>query len=219
MALFKKLRLDAHFDLKMLARATPGFVGADLNALTTAAGMAAVKRIFKQLGNAEAGTIETIGEEMQVVTEQAMEKEGILSSLRDGSSGSLELKEIAAFLKSHPEPLGQSQLDRLSITMEDFWEALPQIQPSSKREGFATVPDVTWQDIGALGAIREELRLAIVEQIKHPEWYARVGINKACGVLLWGPPGCGKTLLAKAVANESKANFISIKGPELLNKV
>jgi ribosome biogenesis ATPase len=101
---------------------------------------------------------------------------------------------------------------------EDFILALAEVQPSSKREGFATVPDVTWQDIGALNDIRGELHMAIVEPIQRPERFIALGIAGACGVLLWGPPGNGKTLLAKAVANESRANFISVKGPELLNK-
>ena len=96
---------------------------------------------------------------------------------------------------------------------------LKQVQPSSKREGFATVPDISWADIGALHATREELHMSIVQPIKRPELFQAVGIEAPCGVLLWGPPGCGKTLLAKAVANESRANFISVKGLELLNKV
>jgi hypothetical protein len=103
--------------------------------------------------------------------------------------------------------------------MEAFDAVLPSIIPSSKREGFATVPDTTWRDVGALEGVREELEMAIVEPIKNPERFKKVGITAATGVLLWGPPGCGKTLLAKAVAAESKANFISVKGPELLNKV
>ncbi|KAJ1672532.1 Ribosome biogenesis ATPase rix7, partial [Spiromyces aspiralis] len=106
----------------------------------------------------------------------------------------------------------------LAITNVDFVEALKKVQPSAQREGFATVPGVTWQDIGALDRVRDELRMAVVEPIKHPEFFARVGITAPSGVLLWGPPGCGKTLLAKAVANESHTNFISVKGPELLNK-
>jgi hypothetical protein len=97
--------------------------------------------------------------------------------------------------------------------------ALKEIQPSAQREGFATVPDVTWSDIGALHATRSELHMAVVQPIRRPELFRAVGIDAPAGVLLWGPPGCGKTLLAKAVANESQANFISVKGPELLNKV
>lgn len=97
--------------------------------------------------------------------------------------------------------------------------ALKEIQPSAQREGFATVPDVTWSDIGALHATRSELHMAVVQPIRRPELFRAVGIDAPAGVLLWGPPGCGKTLLAKAVANESQASFISVKGPELLNKV
>ncbi len=125
---------------------------------------------------------------------------------------------IASFLRRHPRPLAEEQLSELSITNADFVQALPMVQPSSKREGFATVPDVTWADIGALAETREELGMAIVQPIRRPELFRAVGISASSGVLLWGPPGCGKTLLAKAVANESRANFISVKGPELLNK-
>lgn len=131
----------------------------------------------------------------------------------------LQILSIASFLRIHPAPLTPDQLDPLAITNADFQKALTQVQPSSKREGFTTVPDVTWSNVGALSNIRDELRMAIVQPVKFPELFESVGIANPCGVLLWGPPGCGKTLLAKAVANESRANFISVKGPELLNKV
>ena len=109
-------------------------------------------------------------------------------------------------------------LSSISIEMQDFLQAIEVVQPSSKREGFSTIPDTTWDEIGGLEALREELYYSIVHAINHPEKYARLGISAAAGVLLCGPPGCGKTLLAKAVANESKANFIAVNGPELLNK-
>lgn len=125
---------------------------------------------------------------------------------------------IQNFLAAYPTKLTEEQLAPLTITNADFLVAVPRIQPSSKREGFATVPDVTWDAIGALKSIRQELQMSIVLPIQDPEMFASVGLNKPIGVLLWGPPGCGKTLLAKAVANESHANFISVKGPELLNK-
>lgn len=105
-----------------------------------------------------------------------------------------------------------------SITPDDFTRAMEKIQPSATREGFAVVPDTRWEDIGALQYVRDELRMAVVEPIRHAEKFEAVGITAPAGVLLWGPPGCGKTLLAKAVANESHSNFISVKGPELLNK-
>lgn len=133
----------------------------------------------------------------------------------------LELRNtpIARFLISHPSPLSSEQLGALALSASDFTQALKIVQPSAKREGFATIPDVTWADIGALGQVRDELHMAIVQPIRHPELFSVVGIDAPSGVLLWGPPGCGKTLLAKAVASESRANFISVKGPELLNKV
>lgn len=130
----------------------------------------------------------------------------------------LPLSVVQQFIRNYPEPLSGEQLSLLSIKYEDFLKALPTIQPTAKREGFATVPDVTWANVGALQRVRLELNMAIVQPIKRPELYEKVGISAPGGVLLWGPPGCGKTLLAKAVANESRANFISIKGPELLNK-
>ena len=137
----------------------------------------------------------------------------------NSTSSSPPATSIMRFLEAHPDPLDESQLATLFITFSDFEQALKVVQPSSKREGFTTVPDVTWSDVGALQSIREEMRMAIVQPIKHPELFQKVGISAPCGVLLWGPPGCGKTLLAKAVANDSRANFISVKGPELLNKV
>ena len=106
----------------------------------------------------------------------------------------------------------------LAITSEDFAAAISKVQPSVRREGFATTPGVTWSDVGSLGEVREELSFAISRPIADPQLFESMGINVSVGVLLFGPPGCGKTLVAKAVANDSGANFISIKGPELLNK-
>lgn len=103
--------------------------------------------------------------------------------------------------------------------MSDFHEALHHVQPSAKREGFATVPDVTWEDVGSLANVRAELQLCVLAPVRYAEQYSQLGLNAPTGVLLCGPPGCGKTLLAKAVANEAGINFISVKGPELLNMV
>ena len=102
--------------------------------------------------------------------------------------------------------------------LDDFMQAIKRVQPSTKREGFAVVPNVTWDDIGALKSIRGELLMSLVEPIRNRELFARFKIVHPCSVLLWGPPGCGKTMLAKAVANETHSNFISVKGPELFNK-
>ena len=109
-------------------------------------------------------------------------------------------------------------INLVNIDNCDFEYAIKMIQPTSKREGFSTIPNVSWDNIGGLKDLRNELYYDIVMPILEPKKLKLIGINKAIGVLLYGPPGCGKTLLAKAVANEAKANFISIKGPELLNK-
>uniref|UniRef100_A0A7N0T6C3 AAA+ ATPase domain-containing protein n=1 Tax=Kalanchoe fedtschenkoi TaxID=63787 RepID=A0A7N0T6C3_KALFE len=110
------------------------------------------------------------------------------------------------------------ELENLSITMDDFEEAIKKVQPSSKREGFSTIPDVKWEDVGGLDDLRKVFTSHIVKQIRFPEKCKLFGMDFDTGFLLYGPPGCGKTLLAKAVANEAGANFIHIKGPEILNK-
>ena len=232
------MRLEGDFNYNALAKATPGYVGADLAALAGAAGIIAVKRIFKQISE---GTLALPDPEPQVVEAEVMQdismavdnpspitditpsiiqpRSTSFLPLLSGLSSQLASGSIAHFLIAHPDPLTETQLAPLCITPADFMLALKELQPSSKREGFATVPDITWADIGALRNTREELHMAIVQPIRRPDLFSAVGIVAACGVLLWGPPGCGKTLLAKAVANESRANFISVKGPELLNKV
>ncbi|KAK9946233.1 hypothetical protein M0R45_011708 [Rubus argutus] len=110
------------------------------------------------------------------------------------------------------------EMEKYAISMADFEEAVQVVQPSSKREGFSAIPNVKWENVGGLDLLRKEFERYIVRRIKHPENYEKFGVNSETGFLLYGPPGCGKTLIAKAVANEAGANFIYIKGPELLNK-
>ncbi len=109
-------------------------------------------------------------------------------------------------------------LEELQVTKDDFMEALKLVQPSALREISIEVPDISWDDIGGLEEVKRELREVVELPLKNPDAFRRLGIEPPKGVLLYGPPGCGKTLLAKAVANESEANFISVKGPELLSK-
>lgn len=212
-AMTKDLKLldPESFNFIELSKRTPGYVGADLKSLVTAAGISAIKRIFESMSEQEAELMANQVDSMDL----DMENEKVKF---DNKSEAEKLSTIQRFLLQHPNPLTPEQLLPLSITYGDFLTALPTIQPTAKREGFATVPDVTWQNVGALNHIRMELHMCIVQPIKKPELYEKVGITAPAGVLMWGPPGCGKTLLAKAVANESRANFISIKGPELLNK-
>ena len=111
----------------------------------------------------------------------------------------------------------ETNLENLKIQNSDFEKALKKIQPSSMREGFATIPNVRWSEVGALQEVKTELALSILAPIRYPQHYAALYITKPPGILLAGPPGCGKTMLAKALANEAGLNFLSIKGPELMN--
>lgn len=186
--LCRKIQLPEDFDYRQLARLTPGYVGADLMALCREAAMTTVNRILLE----------------QTVSDDVMPAQ------------KCELVQLLSLIKKS-ESLTEEQLAGLCVVMSDFRTALTRVQPSAKREGFATVPDVTWEDVGALQDIREELNMAIMAPIHNPEQFQALGLGTPAGVLLAGPPGCGKTLLAKAVANESGLNFISVKGPELLN--
>ncbi|XP_062864853.1 nuclear valosin-containing protein-like isoform X3 [Trichomycterus rosablanca] len=200
--LCRRLKLPAEFDFLKLARLTPGYVGADLMALCREAAMSAVNRVLLR----RTGTPSDAGG-----------AEGGVAEASDASTGQQgELERLLCLLRTS-ESLSEDQLAGLCVLMDDFRAALGSVQPSAKREGFATVPDVTWEDVGALQDIRDELAMAILAPVRSPEQFRALGLNAPAGVLLAGPPGCGKTLLAKAVANESGLNFISVKGPELLN--
>jgi transitional endoplasmic reticulum ATPase len=110
------------------------------------------------------------------------------------------------------------QLAQLEVHRDDFLAALREVEPSAIREVFVEVPDVRWQDVGGLAAVKDRLREAVEWPLKYAHIFKRAGIKPPKGILLSGPPGCGKTLLAKAIANESRVNFISVKGPALLSK-
>jgi len=107
---------------------------------------------------------------------------------------------------------------KLEITMDNFLEAMKEIEPSAIREVFVEVPDVKWSDVGGLENIKQELKEAIEWPLKYPDIFKKANTNPPKGILLYGKPGTGKTLLAKAVANESGVNFISIKGPQLISR-
>jgi transitional endoplasmic reticulum ATPase len=107
---------------------------------------------------------------------------------------------------------------KLEITMDNFLEAMKEIEPSAIREVFVEVPDVKWSDVGGLEDIKQELKEAIEWPLKYPDVFKKANTNPPKGILLYGKPGTGKTLLAKAIANESGVNFISIKGPQLISR-
>lgn len=156
-------------DLNELAKATYGFVGADIAALAREAAIEAVRRIMPRL----------------------------------------DLDE-----RTVPPDV----LDELYVSREDFLSALKRIQPSAMREVMVQVPNVGWSDVGGVGDSIDKLKEGIELPLKNPDAFHRLGIRPAKGFLLYGPPGTGKTLLAKAVAKEAKANFISMKSSDLLSK-
>ncbi|CAL5419255.1 unnamed protein product [Camellia sinensis] len=183
-ALTRNLRLEGAFDLVKIVRSTPGFVGADLAALTNKAGNLAIKRIIDRRKS-------------------------------DLSGEPTDVDHTEDWWR-HPWLL--EEMENLSITMADFEEAAKMVQPSTRREGFFAIPNVKWEDVRGLHLLRKEFDRYIVRRIKYPEDYEGFRVDLETGFLLYGPPGCGKTLIAKAVANEAGANFIHIKGPKLLNK-
>jgi transitional endoplasmic reticulum ATPase len=109
-------------------------------------------------------------------------------------------------------------LEKMEVRMEDFSNAYREITPTAMREVYIEVPTVLWTNVGGLEDVKEELREAVEWPLKNPDVFKRMGIRAPKGIMLYGPPGCGKTLLARAVATESEANFITIKGPEVFSK-
>ena len=116
------------------------------------------------------------------------------------------------------ERIPPSVLEKMEVTMEDFTNAYKEITPTAMREVYIEVPTIHWTDIGGLDEVKQDLKEAVEWPMKNPEIFTRLGIKPPKGILLYGPPGAGKTLLARAVATESEANFITIKGPEIFSK-
>jgi transitional endoplasmic reticulum ATPase len=139
---------------------------------------------------------------------QALSRESAMKTLR----------RVLPSVNLDEESIPSDILDQLEVTHEDFVQALKEITPTAVREVFIESPNVPWSDVGGLKPVVTEIREAIEWPLTQPEAFKRVGIKPPRGILLYGPPGCGKTLLAKAVATESEANFISVKGPEVLSK-
>ena len=163
----KNMKLAEDVDLSEVAKATHGYVGADMAALCTEA------------------ALQCIREKMDLI------------DIED-------------------ETIDAEILDSMAVTNEHFRFAQGQTNPSSLRETVVEIPDVSWDDIGGLEDVKKNLQEMILYPIEHPDKFHKFGMNPSKGVLFYGPPGCGKTLLAKAVAHECSSNFISIKGPELL---
>lgn len=139
---------------------------------------------------------------------QALAREAAMSALR----------KILPTIDFELSEIPYEALLKLEVTMDNFLEAMKEIEPSAIREVFVEVPDVKWSDVGGLENIKQELKEAIEWPLKYPDIFKKANTNPPKGILLYGKPGTGKTLLAKAVANESGVNFISIKGPQLISR-
>ncbi|KAF5736287.1 cell division cycle protein 48 [Tripterygium wilfordii] len=163
----KKMKLSDDVNLERVAKDTHGYVGADLAALCTEAGLQCIR------------------EKMDVI------------DLDD-------------------DTIDAEILNSMVVTNEDFKASLGNSNPSALRETIVEVPNTSWEDIGGLEQVKKEVQETVSYPVEHPEKFEKFGMSPSRGVLFYGPPGCGKTLMAKAIANECQANFISIKGPELL---
>ncbi|RMZ89365.1 hypothetical protein DV736_g3406, partial [Chaetothyriales sp. CBS 134916] len=205
-AITRDTLLAADVDLAVLAKRTPGFVGADLKDLVSTASSAAMQRI--QEAHQVAAAMEQQEESGDVTMEGGTDaKPAALPSALT------KLRRLIVYGRAHP-----STSTTITLTQHDFITSLPKVSPSALREGFATVPTTTFESIGAHLSLIEELQRTLIGPIMNPERFRRLGIQPSSGSLLFGPPGCGKTLLAAATAHHSSANFISIAGPSLLNK-
>ncbi len=140
---------------------------------------------------------------------EALVKEAALRAVR---------RIVPDIAKFEGNKLPTEVLDKLKVTMDDFMHAYKIVQPSALREVLIQKPNVKWDDIGDLEDAKQELREVVEWPLKYPDEFEKLGIKPPKGVILHGPPGTGKTLLAKAVANEAEANFIAVKGPELISK-
>jgi transitional endoplasmic reticulum ATPase len=139
---------------------------------------------------------------------QALAKEAAMRALR----------RVLPDINLSSESIPLDTLRKIIVTMQDFMDVIKETEPSAMREVFVEVPDIKWQDIGGLSTIKQELQEAVEWPLKYLGVFTYADATPPKGILLYGPPGTGKTLMAKAAANESEANFISIKGPELLSK-
>ena len=128
------------------------------------------------------------------------------------------LRRYMPMIDLSSEKISEDLLNNMVVKMSDFMEAYKEIVPSGFREIYVEVPNVRWSDIGGLDEAKQQLKEAVEWPLKHPESFKRLGIRAPKGILLFGPPGTGKTLLAKAAATESEANFIAVRGPEILSK-
>lgn len=196
----KGMSLADNVDFSRLARMTHGFVGIDIFGLVGMAMQVTVERLAKESqGQPQLDSPKTENSITDSIMDEVEYRQNLDSEMPEGFDAE----------SSNPED---------GISFEDFQAALKGYVPCLRKEGFTPIPNVTWDQVGAMHEVRTQLETSIIGPIRDPTLYHNSGLTRPAGVLLWGPPGCGKTLVAQAVANEAQASFILINGPELLNK-
>ncbi|WYZ37466.1 hypothetical protein EsH8_II_000972 [Colletotrichum jinshuiense] len=198
-ALTRDLEIPPEVDYKALAVRTHGFVGDDIRAVIQVANRKASDR-FMDMEQARARN--TIQAERMEISDASWDRD----------------LEDACLWYDYIEHPSYTEPTRVHVSQQDFVDAIADHTPYMRREGFSSIPSTSWSEVGALHSVRAAFQVSIVRRIKEPLLFQKFGKQRPAGVLLFGPPGCGKTLVAKAVANDAQASFILIKGPELLNK-
>ncbi|RIK08737.1 MAG: hypothetical protein DCC49_08625, partial [Acidobacteria bacterium] len=190
----RSLPISPDVSIDELARRTPGFVGADIQMLCRYAGVNAVIRLEK--------------------AEQSLESPAPGQPDHDTQP----IKPMPELAGEDSQGLGGSSETDLLVTMADFEAALDKISPTAMVDASIAIAKITFEDVGNMVETKEILQEAVIWPIRFPDTFARLGLKPSKGVLLYGPPGCGKTFLVKALANEAEANFLAVKGAELLSK-
>ncbi|ANQ05829.1 Cell division cycle ATPase [Plasmodium coatneyi] len=239
----KKMKLDADVNLRKIAKECHGYVGADLAQLCFEAAIQCIKEHVHFLDLDEEDFIEfmkisvderpgsdgnNLGENNLLPNGEEKKKRGFFFQRGESKSAATSIKSSPSSKEERQSNKGAERLDskakkippyilnKLTIKAKHFQHALNICNPSSLRERQVQIPTVTWEDIGGMQEVKEQLKETILYPLEYKHLYAKFNSNYNKGILLYGPPGCGKTLLAKAIANECNANFISVKGPELL---
>ncbi|KAG9063236.1 spermatogenesis associated protein 5 [Linnemannia hyalina] len=183
-------------EVEHLASISHGYVGADLAAVCREAGLKTIHRVMsKEVKSGEEGTLDLQAQF------RAMAVSDSTTAAGTGKVASVEEKE-----------------EELMVSAEDMRLAMTDVKPSAMREIMIEVPKVLWSDIGGQEEIKQKLKESVEWPLQHPEAFIRMGIRPPKGILLYGPPGCSKTLMAKALATQAGLNFIAVKGPELFSK-
>ncbi|KAG0376427.1 hypothetical protein BGX24_007775, partial [Mortierella sp. AD032] len=181
-----------------LASISHGYVGADLAAVCREAGLKTIHRVMSKA--------------RKTVEEETLDLQAQFRAMSVSGSGSKAVKDIKEQREDGEEK------DELMVSAEDMQLAMTDVKPSAMREIMIEVPKVHWSDIGGQDEIKQKLKESVEWPLQHPEAFIRMGIRPPKGILLYGPPGCSKTLMAKALATQAGLNFIAVKGPELFSK-